>query len=313
MAFGTSMILRRTAKSVWDIVEQTVTRFSNNEGVTLAAATSYYAAFSFFPLIYVLIIGLGFALQLSESAQDAEQQLLSILAERTVPAFTVEVQRLLEGVKLGARGSVWWAPLILLFGAIGIFSQMEFAFDRLWHNPAARSHGIRAAIVNALWNRLKAFLTLVALGVLLIVVFVADLVFSGIHAWTDQLPAGTSIWDLTQLGFTVFLNTIVMMLLYRLMPRRSVRWVHAFWGGLIFAVVWQIGSQLLSRHILGGTYSAYGVVGSFIAVMLWVYCACVLLYLGGQFVQVLGNPDNSTPPVAPRKSSPPAVERSPVT
>ncbi len=284
------MLLRRTVWKAWELVEQTVTRFANNEGITLAAATSYYAAFSFFPLLWVLITGLGFALQFSENAQDAEQQLIAMLAEHTVPAFTEEVQRLIDGVKLGATRSAIFAPVILLFGAIGIFSQMEFAFDRLWYDPSGHSPGIRAAIINALWNRLKAFLTLLALGALMLVVFVADLVLSAIHNWTDQLPGGTSIWDMTQFGFTISFNTVVMTLLYRLMPRRSVRWLHALCGGMIFAGVWQVGSQLLSRYILGGTYSAYGVVGSFIAVMLWVYCACVLLYLVGQFVQVLGNP-----------------------
>ena len=215
-----------------------------------------------------------------------------MLAERTSPALTEQVQRSLSDVELGASSYGLFGPIILLFGAIGIFSQMEFAFDRLWHIPGSGSHGVRAAIVNALWNRLKAFLTLLALGVLLIVVFVGDITLSAIRSYTDQLPAGSSIWDLTQLGFSIVLNTIVLSLLYRLMPRRKVRWLHAVCGGLLTAVVWQIGNELLSRFMTGGRYSAYGVVGSFIIIMLWVYCASVLLYLGGQLVQVLGNPQD---------------------
>jgi uncharacterized BrkB/YihY/UPF0761 family membrane protein len=89
------------------------------------------------------------------------------------------------------------------------------------------------------------------------------------------------------------------------MPRQRVRWTHALSGGLVVAVVWQFGSQLLSRFILGGNYSAYGVVGSFIAVMLWVYCASVLLYVGGQLVQVLGHP-YEPPPAAEKQASQPA-------
>jgi membrane protein len=279
-------------------------RFANNDGVTLAAATAYYAAFSFFPLVAVLISALGFALQFSESAQGAKQQLLDMLAERTVPAIMEEVQRILSQVEVRATFSLTWSSLILLFGAIGIFSQMEFAFDRLWHNPLSASHGIRAAIVNALWNRLKAFAALLALGVLMILIFAADVSLTVVRTWTDALPAGTSIWDVFQFGFSIVLNSIVLALVYRLMPRRKVRWLHAAAGGVTVAVIWQFGSQLLSRFILGGNYSAYGVVGSFIAVMLWVYCASVLLYLGGQLVQVLGNP-YEPPPVSP--ASPPVL------
>jgi membrane protein len=122
------------------------------------------------------------------------------------------------------------------------------------------------------------------------VAFVADLTLAAMQTWTEELPAGTSLWDILQMGFSVTLNSVVLALLYRLIPRKKVRWLHAAWGGLLVAVVWQFGSQLLSRFIVGGNYSAYGVVGSFIAFMLWVYCASVLLYLGAQLVQVLGRP-----------------------
>src|SRR5262245_52684632 len=114
-------------RRLWHIIEQTFTRFSNNDGITLAAATAYYAAFSFFPLLWVLITGLGFALRLSETAQNARQQLLDLLAERTSPALADQVQNSLSDVQLGASSYGLFGPVILLFGAIGIFSQMEFA------------------------------------------------------------------------------------------------------------------------------------------------------------------------------------------
>jgi membrane protein len=277
------------ARRIWNVVEQTFTRFFNNDGMTLAAATAYYAAFSFFPLISMLISGLGLVLQYSESAQDAKHQLLDVLAERTAPGFAAEVHKLLADVQLRSPYNLWVA-FILLFGAIGIFSQIEFAFDSLWHDPGSREHGIAAAVKNALWNRLKAFLTLVALGIVVIVAFIADLTLAAVRTWTEALPAGTSLWDVIQIGSSIGLNTVVLALVYRLIPRRKVRWLHAAFGGLVVAVVWQFGNQLLSRFIVGGNYSAYGVVGSFIAFMLWVYCASILLYLGAQLVQALGAP-----------------------
>ncbi len=215
-----------------------------------------------------------------------------------MPAFTDEVRRILADVELRAPYSALVGWVILLFGAIGIFSQMEFAFDRLWHDTAPHSHGVRAAIVNALKNRLKAFLALIALGILTIFVFAADLGLAAVKSWTEARPAGTEIWDLVQLAFSLGLNSLVLTLLYRLMPRRKVRWLHAAAGGVAAAVVWQFGGQILGRFILSGNYSAYGVVGSFIAFMLWVYGASIILYVGAQLVQVLGNPYEPPPPAA---------------
>ncbi len=290
----------RAATWFWEILSQTITRWNRNDGNTLAASMAYYAAFSFFPLIAVLISALGFALEFSSSAQDAKKQLLEFISNSAAPALAQEVNSLLAEalaeVQSRAAYSGPVALVILLFGAIGVFSQLDTAFQRLWQDTTPHDHGVRAAIVNALWNRLKAFLTLLALGVLLMVAFVFDIALAAVRTWTADLQVGILAWRAVHLGFSIGLNAIVLTLIYKLLPQAAVRWRHAVCGGLFAAIMWQLGSQLLARFIVGGNYSAYGVVGSFIAVMLWVYCASILLFLGGQLVQVLGRPDPPPPP-----------------
>lgn len=57
------------AKRIWHVFHQTVARWTRNDGNLLAASMAYYAAFSFFPLVMVLISALGFALRFSESTR----------------------------------------------------------------------------------------------------------------------------------------------------------------------------------------------------------------------------------------------------
>jgi membrane protein len=285
---------RRVAVRAWRIASLTVTRWSRNDGNLLAASMAYYAAFSFFPLLLVLISALGYALEFSQSAQDAREQLLAVIAERMAPAFEQEVRSILAEVQTRAAYGLW-ALVVLLFGAIGIFSQMDNAFERLWQDTAPHQHGIRAAIINALWNRLKAFLTLLALGGVLIMSFVADFVLAGLRTWAADSQSAIEAWPAVQSGTNIGINAIVLMLIYKLIPQAKVRWFHAACGGIMVAIVWQIGSQILARFVVGGNYSAYGVVGSFVAMMLWVYFASILLFLGGQLVQVLGHPEPEMP------------------
>jgi membrane protein len=287
----------RAAMAAWNVLSLTIARWTRNDGNVLAASMAYYAAFSFFPLLIVLLSAMGFALRFSASAQNARQQLLNLIADRMAPALASEVENILSQVQTRAAFSGPVALVILLFGAIGIFSQLDYAFDRLWHEVTPHERGIRAAIVNALWNRLRAFLTLVALGALLIVAFAADLALAAVHTWAEvELPWSGLAWPGLQWTVSVLLNGIVFTLVFKLMPRVRVRWLHAACGGLLVAVTWQVGSQLVSRFIVGGNYSAYGVVGSFIAIMLWVYYASILLFLGGQLVQVLGHPNEPGDP-----------------
>ncbi len=186
----------------------------------------------------------------------------------------------------------------LFFGAIAVFSQFDSGFNRLWHQPADTTSGIWAILRNVLWNRLKAFLTLLGLGLVMIVGFMANLALAALRSSTQDLPLDSAFWQWVQLGSSVALNAVAMMLVYKLIPRPGVRWLHAAIGGIGVAIVWQLGGQLVSRFLIGGNYSAYGVVGSFIAMMLWVYYASIVLFLGAQLVQVLGNPENGQKPAA---------------
>lgn len=296
-------------KRIWDVLSQTVIRWSANDGNVLAASMAYYAAFSFFPLLLVLLTVFGFALQFSTSAQDTQAQLVQFISQSLNPAVGKEVEGFADTIAIQlqnrARSSGVVGVLLLLFGAIGIFSQLEAAFDRLWHAVTPHQPGIWPSIRNALWNRLKAFLSLIGLGILALISLGTNLTLTAIRAWAEESAKADSplnngeLWHNAQWLLSVGLNALVLVLVYKMIPRAKVRILHAAIGAVIVALCWQLGSQIVARFIVGGNYSAYGVVGSFIAIMLWVYYASILLLLGAQLVQVLGHPDNQQPPAAP--------------
>lgn len=309
-------------KRIWYVASQTVTRWSTNDGNVLAASMAYYAAFSFFPLLLVLLSVLGFALRFSDSAQDQQTQLIDFIAHSTSPALAKEVAPFVNTTFSQLQNRVWLSGpvgwFLLLIGAIGIFSQLEAAFDRLWHAVTPHQPGIRAAVRNALWNRLKAFLTLIGLGVLALVALGMNLTFVAIRtwaeesSWADEILGSGDFWRNTRWAVSVGLNAFVLSLVYKMIPRARVRFLHAAIGGVIVAMSWELGSQVVARFIVGGNYSAYGVVGSFIAIMLWVYYASILLLLGAQMVQVLGHPENGAAEVVKPVSAQEPVAVAPV-
>jgi len=279
---------RHWLASGWEILGETVSRWNRNDGSTLAASMAYYAAFSFFPLLLVLISALGFALQFSAGAQNAQEQLLKLLSENASPKLAEEVRYILSGVRTQARINGPVGLITLLFGAIGIFTQLDTAFERLWHSGEHAHRGIWGAIRNALGQRLKAFLALIVLGLLVIAAFCAGAILAAVRGWAGKVPVIDNGWHYVQMLSALSLNAVVFTMLYEVMPKAQVRWRDAACGGLLVAILWQIGSHLLAAIVVSSSYSAYGVVGSFILMMLWVYCASTLIFFGAQFVQVLG-------------------------
>ncbi|MCA9071192.1 MAG: YihY/virulence factor BrkB family protein, partial [Planctomycetaceae bacterium] len=62
----------------------------------------------------------------------------------------------------------------------------------------------------------------------------------------------------------------------------------AFKGAVLVAIGWEIGRQILAAVLIRSNYiSAYGTIGSFLAIMLWLYFSSHLVFLGAEFVQCI--------------------------
>jgi membrane protein len=95
----------------------------------------------------------------------------------------------------------------------------------------------------------------------------------------------------------VALNTLLFTALYKWLPRAPIRWKPALCGGLFAALAWELGRQLLASIVIGQKYTnAYGVVGAFIAILLWCYYAATIVFLGAEVVQETTSSQAATRP-----------------
>jgi membrane protein len=128
---------------------------------------------------------------------------------------------------------------------------------------------------------------MLAVGMILIAVSVASFAADGFQYYIDQLPAGAYAWALIQPGIALVFNAIVFTIIYRVIPKVSIGWLEALIGGVAVSIIWHLGQLVLARIVISSKYSAYGVVGSFVAIMAWMYYASATIFLGAEFVQVL--------------------------
>ena len=274
-------------KRAWPIAVTTFTKWYEDDGDLLSAAMAYYAALSLFPLCLVLVAALGLVSRFSPQFQTEQQRLMQLVAENIDPWLAERLTQVLAGVRTNATvgGPVGLVTLIL--AAIVLFHQFESLFDRVWHLPQPAGRGIVAVVRDALYDRLIAFLMLLAVGALLMAIFVADIVLSAIRSYALQLPAGGYAWSAVQLGATLSLSALLFTVIYKVFPRVPVRWREAFAGGVLVAAISKLGQYALTSLLIGEKYSVYGVVGSFIAIMLWIYYTSAVIFLGAEFVKTI--------------------------
>lgn len=264
--------------------------WSKDHGSLLAAALAYYVAIAFFPMLLILLSLFGVFLSVTNTGQDARSGLLRVIGDQLSPELSQQVAKVLDAVEGHASVGGPIGLVTLLITAIAIFAQLEMAFDRIWNVPQ-RERGVVNAIKQTLFVRLKAFLMLLALGGIVVVIFFANLALSTAEsAASDLLPMNAWTTWAVQLAVTTLTNTIVFAFLYKLVPKAHVRWLHALQGGLLAAVTWEVGRQILSAFVITSKYnSAYGVVGAFLAVLLWGYYAANVVFFAAEFTRALAD------------------------
>jgi membrane protein len=271
----------------WRILRSAWSGWLRHDGGVLSAAIAYCGAFSLFPMCLVLIAGLGVAGQYSAFLQGQQHALVDYVAKNSNAWLAGEVESILAGVQNQAvlGGPLGLAALVL--AAIGIFVQLENVFARVWHSPEPAATGWLAAIREALWNRLSAFLTLLVIGAMLIVIFVTDVVLMGVRSYLGDLPGGRFAWKGVQTLVTIGCDAVLLATIYYALPKVRVPWRAALGGGLLAAAIWAIGRWLLLLMFVGKPYSAYGVLGALMGVMFWYYFASVVVFFGAEFVRAL--------------------------
>ena len=279
---------------VWNyslsVLQKTWEGWQADDGFLLSAAMAYYAAFSLFPLCLVLISILGFVLHFSRQAESAQGVLLEQVRQQAGPWLADQLQSLLAGVRENAGLSGPLGVVTLLAAAIVVFLQLDYIFGRIFGTPQTRptTKWWWGYVRTVLYDRLSAYLMLLAVGLVLVVLFVANVIVAGIRPHIEPLlPGGAVLWGWGQFLFTFVTNALLFALIYKVLPKATIAWRDALAGGVFVSLIWILGQRLLVTLLIGRSYTAYGVVGSFIAVMIWVYYISTILFLGAEFVEAL--------------------------
>jgi membrane protein len=260
-------------------------RWNEDDGGLIAAAVSYYASLSLFPLLLVLISVLGMLFRFSGWGHDTQTRLLELVSAETSERLARQVGALLGDIQSKALVSGPIGVVTLLMTAMALFLNFERAFDRIWRRRL-EPRGLLTAARRVLFHRLRAFLMLLGLGLLVLAAFAANIAVSSVESALWSFWGAAAAWRTARLLVSLTLNCLLFTMLYRTLPKAPVPWRGAAQGGLLVALTWEVGRLILSAILISDKYGAYGIVGAFIAILLWTYYASAVVLFGAQYVWV---------------------------
>ncbi|MBA3469170.1 MAG: YihY/virulence factor BrkB family protein [Herpetosiphonaceae bacterium] len=268
------------------LLQRTFKAWTSDDCSRMAASLAYYAVFSIFPLILLLVSILGYWLRFrGEDTGEITKQLLASIESNVSGDISDALAQILTDIKLEAGTSAPVALATTLMAASGIFVQLDKSFDTIWNVPPVEGNFLHT-IKQTLFDRSKAFVLVLSIGGLLIASLVVSTVLSGIGKYAENLPAGVFGWRLVMLGVAFLLNALVFALLFYAMPKPKMRWRDVLPAALITALLWEIGKQLLSEFLGGNKYTASATISAFIALLAWIYYASLIIFFGAEFAQV---------------------------
>jgi len=291
-------MIKWVKSTAWPLIERTFKAWDDDNCYRMAAALAYYAVFSIFPLILLLVSILGFWLRFRGVTLGEGINLVEQLLDRfgtSIPSnVKISLAQILEGIKLDAGFSGPIALVTTLIAATGIFVQLDQSFDTIWNIVPAQGNFL-TTIKHTVLERGKAFVMVLSIGGLLVASLLVSTLLSGIAkiaqldgfvTYTENLPGVAFGWQIITLLVAFLLNVAVFGILFYAMPKPRMRWRDILPAALITGVLWEIGKQVLSRFLANNQYTASATIGAFIALLAWIYYASLIIFFGAEFAQV---------------------------
>jgi membrane protein len=273
------------------LLQQTFQEWNEDNVPRLAAALSYYTAFSIAPLLVVIIAVAGLII----GARGAQDEIVGSISAELGP----EVASLIEGAIANATRpnqsitSTLLGLLGLLLGAIGVFEQLKNALNTIWgvQAPAPSRPGLLGTVITFVTSKLLSFSMILVVGFLLLVSLVLSAVLAGVAAEiVRRIPAAAFALQFVTFAVSFIVTTVLMALIYKFLPDTEIQWRDVWVGAAFTSLLFSIGRFALSQYLANsGTASVYGAAGSLALVLLWVYYSAQILLFGAEFTQVYAN------------------------
>jgi membrane protein len=264
------------------LLKQTISEFGNDKAPRLGAALAYYTIFSLAPLLLIVIAIAGLAFGHDAAQNKIFEQLRGVLG----PAAAASVQDMVANAAKPKSGTV--ATIIgivtLIFGASGVFGQLKDALNTIWDVEPRKGAGVMILVK----DRFLSFAMVLGVGFLLLVSLVIDTAITAIGTYaSDRLPGGEVLWHAAELIFSLCVITMLMAMIFRLLPDFKIEWRDVWLGAAITSLLFVLGKFALGIYFAKSAVgSSFGAAGSLVIVLLWVYYSAQILLFGAEFTQV---------------------------
>jgi membrane protein len=270
---------------MWAFIKQIASEWSKDSVPRLGAALAYYTALSLAPLLVIAlsVAALFFGDQAARSQLD--EQLGSLVGAEGGKAIQDMIASANQP-KIGGIATVLSIGTLLL-GAAGVFGELQSSLNTIW--------GVKPKEGRGIWGFLRdRFLSMaMVLGIvfLLLVSLLLNTALSAITKFFYSAPDAAAIVG-QSIDFSVSLVVITLLfaLMFKVLPDVKMAWRDVWLGAFVTSLLFNIGKIAIGLYLgRSSMASSYGVAGSFVVLLVWIFYSAQILFLGAEFTEVYAN------------------------
>lgn len=262
-----------------------IDKFSKDGTTTLAASLAYYSALSVAPIL-LLFVAISSKLNFGVT---------QVFLKRAKETLGTEAAKIIENIIQHSKEETdfasfasWISIFALLLSASLVFSQIQMALNKIFKekNPTKKLPSSNWGILfNFLKKKFFYSISVLAFIILLIAtISTSSLIFKYIQN-ENIVPA-----FITSIVSSIFIYTSIFTFMYRYIPKSKRAWKFSFYGGILTAIFFVLGTQIISIYLGNSEIGlAFGASGSLLIFLVWVYYSSITILVGAQVSSLLIN------------------------
>jgi len=277
--------MKASLKEIGDLFKQTFVEWNEDKVPRLGAALAFYTALSLAPLLVLALRVAAIFFGDDAARGEIEHQMQSMIGEHGAES----VQAMLESANQPETGlmATIFSLVTLLFGASGVFGQLQDSLNTIWEVTPKAGRGLWGL----LQDRFLSIAMVMGVAFLMVVSLLVSAGLAFVGSYASQLLENSQI---VLRGFNLLLSLLIFTglfgLMFKYLPHAKISWKDVWYGAAMTAVLFTIGKFVIGLYLGHSSFAnSYGVAGSLIVLLVWVYYSAQILFFGAEFTQVYAN------------------------
>jgi membrane protein len=261
------------------LLKATLAEWRKDNPSLFAAALAFYSFFSIIPiLVIVAAIGNLFfgqaavAGQLETSFSKLFGDKVANVIQTTLASTYNQTSNVVVAVAAG----------FVILGASYVFVQMRNALNMIWNVKENKK-----TLQRFVEGRLVSLVMVIGVSALLLMWLATSTTISAFILLSASGTVNSLLIETVNFILLFIISSLLFAMIYKLLPSIKLKWKDVGLGAMVTAFLFTTGSYLIAFYISKVSIaSLYGVAGSIVVLLFWLYISAQLFLFGVVFTKV---------------------------